>query len=736
VGRDATLAQIIRLVDEAQRSKAPAQRLADTVSAWFVPAILAAAVLTFAVWLLLGPSPSVAPAVQAAIAVLIIACPCALGLATPTAVMVGTGRAAELGILIRNAEALERARRIDTVILDKTGTLTLGRPSVVDVRALNGLSEGELLRLAAAAEIGSEHPLGVAIVSRARELGLDLPAATGFRAVAGAGVRAEVGGIEVMVGSRGLLEGAGIAPHGLVATPAGTAMYAAVGGSLSGIITVADTLKPEAREAVASLKALGLDVWMLTGDAAAVARAVAAEVGIDPDHVLSEVPPDMKAEKVGELRAKGRTVAMVGDGVNDAPALARADLGIAVGTGTDVALAASGITLVGGDLRTIVTAIALSRRTGRAIWQGLVWALAYNVLLIPVAAGALYPLFRVLLSPALAAAAMAMSSVSVVTNALRLRRFRPPESPQALLRPSRRERLGEWSYLAGIAVVAAMVGAGALALAPRYASPLGQLAPGASSAATLAESAGVAVELAAPPGAAAGRPAHLVYRFTDASSHQPIGDIVPTHGRLIHMAIVDTGLGAFQHLHPEPTGRTGEYAVDVVFPAGGDYLVYADFARNGGSTLWHRDRVLIVGALSPLEAPIVADLSAKDVGGVRVALLGADRVQAGRPAALSFHVEDQVSGAPLKNLRPYLGAPAHLIVIRAADLDYDHFHGMPPGLNPSQGHVHTVASSAGPFGPDIDAPFTFAKPGLYKIWVQFETGDGAVQTADYVVDAT
>jgi len=473
VGQETTLAQIVRLVEEAQGGKAPMQRLADTVSAYFVPAVLAVAVLTFAGWLALGPEPGLTLALTAAIAVLIIACPCSLGLATPTAIMVGTGKAAEHGILIRGGEALEQARRITTIILDKTGTLTRGTPRVVRVASATDLTELEILRLAAAAEVGSEHPVGEAIVGHARDLGLELPEVEAFQSLTGRGVRAVVEGRKLLLGNRSLMEQEGVPLNGLAAragevSRGGAApLYVAVDGRGAGLIAVADTLKPESPAAVAQLQALGLDVWMLTGDDRAVAGAIAREAGIDPAHVLAEVLPGQKAAAVRTLQADGRIVAMVGDGINDAPALAQADLGIAIGTGTDVAMAASDITLIGGDLRTIVTAIALSRKTVGVIKQGLIWAFGYNVLLIPVAMGALYPVLHVLLSPVLAAAAMAMSSVSVVTNALRLRGFRPPKDAAEILRPPLRARVSEYAYLVIIALVALAVGVAALAVTAR-----------------------------------------------------------------------------------------------------------------------------------------------------------------------------------------------------------------------------------------------------------------------------
>jgi len=393
VGKDTTLAQIVRLVEQAQGSKAPMQRLADRISEVFVPAILVLSALTFVGWIILGPEPRLTLALQAAIAVLIIACPCALGLATPTAIMVGTGKAAEHGILIRGGEALEGARRINTIVLDKTGTLTRGKPAVTQVVVTNGLAEQDLLRFAAAAEVGSEHPLGEAILDRARELGIELPKSEHFQAFAGKGIQARIEGREVLLGNAALLSDYGIAVDGLgeqaeaLARTGATPMYVAVADEPAGLIAVADTLRPESALAVEQLKALGLEVWMLTGDNRATAQAIAREAGIE--HILAEVLPDQKSDKIKSLQADGKVVAMVGDGINDAPALAQADLGIAIGTGTDVAMAASDITLIGADLRSIVTGIGLSRKTVGVIKQGLFWAFAYNVVLIPVAMGLL-----------------------------------------------------------------------------------------------------------------------------------------------------------------------------------------------------------------------------------------------------------------------------------------------------------------------------------------------------------
>ncbi|MEK6548895.1 MAG: heavy metal translocating P-type ATPase [Nitrospirota bacterium] len=424
VGADTALARIVKLVEEAQGSKPPIARLVDQVASVFVPIVIGAALLTFGLWFAFGPAPAFTPALLNFVAVLIIACPCALGLATPTSIMVGIGRGAEHGILIRSGTALEQARALTTVVLDKTGTLTKGELAVKQVVVHgDGWSRDKILQIAASAEQGSEHPIGKAIVKTAREANLALETPKDFAAVPGHGIRATVQGQPVRVGNLRLMETDGLSVSGLegevarLAEAGLTPMFVAVGASVVGVVAVADQVKEHAREAVAALKALGLEVVMLTGDNPRTAAAVAREVGIE--RVLAEVLPEAKAREVKRLQGEGKTVAMVGDGINDAPALAQADVGIAIGAGADVALEAADITLVGGDLRGVSAAIALSRATMRNIKQNLFWAFVYNIVLIPAAALGW-------LNPILAAGAMGASSVSVVSNALRLRFFTPP----------------------------------------------------------------------------------------------------------------------------------------------------------------------------------------------------------------------------------------------------------------------------------------------------------------------
>ena len=435
VGADTMLAQIIKMVREAQGSKAPIQRLADKVSGYFVPAVIAIAVWTFVVWMLFGPPPVFIFALVAFVSVLIIACPCALGLATPMSITVGTGKGAMHGILIRSAEALETAHKLDAIILDKTGTITKGVPALTDVIPAAGMDEDSLLRAVAAVEKASEHPLAAAIVAGATDRGLTLPAVSDFESITGQGVRAHVAGQRILIGNQRLLRSfeVGVEPllasHDWLAGQGKTPVFVALGGRAAGVIGVADTLKEDSGAAVAALERRGIEVIMMTGDNRATAAAIAAQVGIR--RVVAEVMPEHKAAEVSRLQAEGKVVGMVGDGINDAPALAQADVGSAIGTGTDVAIESSDITLISGALSGIVTAVDLSRATMRNIKQNLVFAFLYNTLGIPIAAGALYPAFGITLSPIIAAGAMALSSLSVVANANRLRRFAPRAIPPA-----------------------------------------------------------------------------------------------------------------------------------------------------------------------------------------------------------------------------------------------------------------------------------------------------------------
>lgn len=431
VGKDTVLSQIIKLVEEAQGSKAPIQRLADTVASVFVPVVIGIAIITFIVWLIWGPDPSITFALVSFVAVLIIACPCALGLATPTAIMVGTGKGAENGILIKDATSLELAYKLNTIVFDKTGTLTKGEPIVTDILLVeddSSYSSEELLKLSASSELQSEHPLGKAIIKKANELNLKLIEPKNFRSITGKGIYAEVDGRKVLKGNLVLMKENSIILGNLektaltIADEGKTPIFISIDGKAIGIIAVADTLKDNATEVVESLHKLGLEVVMLTGDNKNTANAIARKVGIE--RVLSEVLPEHKTEEVKKLQKEGKIVAMVGDGINDAPALVQADVGIAIGTGTDIAMESSSITLMKGNLEGVLKAILLSRNTIRVIKQNLFFSFFYNSILIPVAAGVLYPIIGILISPMFAAAAMALSSISVISNSLRLRRLK------------------------------------------------------------------------------------------------------------------------------------------------------------------------------------------------------------------------------------------------------------------------------------------------------------------------
>ncbi|MDX6302159.1 MAG: P-type Cu+ transporter, partial [Nocardioidaceae bacterium] len=714
----------------------------------FVPVVLALAAGTLGFWLGAGASPAFAFA--AAVAVLIIACPCALGLATPTAVMVGTGRAAELGILIGNSAALETAHRLTAVVLDKTGTITHGRPALAGVTALDGHADALLARVAAA-EIGSEHPVGEALVTAARDRGLPVATASGFEAVAGHGIRATVAGTDVLVGNAALMGAHGVdfapleAEAAERAARAETPMYVATDRQLAGLVSVADTVKAESAEAVTSLRALGLEVWMLTGDNAATADAIAAEVGID--HVVAEVLPAEKAEQVARLQQHGHVVAMVGDGINDAPALATADLGVAIGTGTDVAIAASDITLVGGDLRGIVAAIALSRRTVTTIKQGLGWAFGYNVLLIPVAAGALYGFDRLLLDPVLASAAMAMSSVSVVSNALRLRRFRSPQSASEILSPPVRQRVAGWAYLAAVATVALMLGSvftwasrtepaqhgmnGILAWTEGMGMPM---RPAMSVMETTEappvdpQEAGLSVSLAPAAPIRPGVPATLTLRIRDAKG-EPVKDIVRTHQVWAHLIVIRSDLTTFAHVHPEPTGRPGTLRVRLTLPTTGRYTAHTEFRRQGQMTdVLATSTLTVAGSGFDRQAPVPAhEIRTATVHGVSVHLAGTAVV--GADSDLRFRFTDAVTGHPVTGLKPYLGAAGHVAIVRSDGSGFAHRHAE---TQDSKGRpVFAVPGST--FGPDLDLHARFDRPGTYRMWAQFRLRDDTVITASFAI---
>lgn len=712
VGADSTLAQIVRLVEEAQAAAPPIQRLADRVSAVFVPAVLVVALLTFLAWLAFGPDGErLTLAIGTTVAVLIIACPCALGLATPTAVMVGTGRAAEMGILIGDGTALETARRLTAVVLDKTGTITQGRP---DVRTVETEGDADaLLALLAAAEVGSEHPVGEAVVRAARERGLALAAVEDFDSVPGHGVVATVDRRRVVAGNA-----AHLAAHGVDA--AGAGILVAVDGAYAGRIEVADTVKPTSAAAVRALRDLGLEVWMVTGDDEATARRVAAEVGVE--HVLAGVRPADKAARVADLQAAGHVVAMVGDGVNDAPALAAADLGIAIGTGTDVAVAASDVTLVGGDLGGVVSAIELSRRTVATIKQGLVWAFAYNVLLIPVAAGALYWWDGLLLDPVLAGAAMAMSSVSVVTNALRLRR------------PSR-GRIADSAYLVGIAALALLIGAGFTWLsrtdqAERGMNGLlsfqeGMGMPMHPQMSVLEETeippvsahdAGLTFTYDLPDDVVAGEPTTMTVTVDGASR------LVKTHEAWMHLIVTREDLGTFAHLHPQPTDEEDVFEVPVTFPTAGDYALHAEVREQGQlADVLDESAVSVAGAGPvPVEVP-AGDIRSATVDGVSVELEGEAHV--GETSDLTLRTPE--------GLQPYLGAAGHVVVMRADGEDFQHRHA--ETFDDEGRPVQALPGTT--FGPELDLHVRFADAAAYRLWVQLRLADGSVVTAPFVVHA-
>ncbi|NYI80179.1 heavy metal translocating P-type ATPase [Nocardioides panzhihuensis] len=753
VGSETTLAQIIAMVESAQGSGTKLQRLADRVSAVFVPVVLVVAALTFVGWLVFGPdAESLTSAVTAAIAVLIIACPCALGLATPAAVMVGAGRAAELGVLVGSGETLERARSVTAIVFDKTGTITHGTPEVSEIVPAPGWTPDALVRIAAAAETGSDHPLATALRARAeppaeaslpsaetsprsaeassgaissdvRDASADAPDVSAFEAHPGRGISAVVDGRRVVVGNAAML-----AEEGIDAADNGSVLVA-VDGWYAGSIRVADQVRDEAKETVRLLEESGVEVHVLSGDAAATVAKVADEVGVR--HAVGGLLPEQKLARIQQLQEDGKVVAMVGDGINDAPALAQADVGIAIGTGTDVALAASDITLVGGDLRGVVTALALSRRTVATIKQGLFWAFAYNVLLIPVAALAL-------LDPVLAGAAMAMSSVSVVTNALRLRGFKRPETPEAYAGRGFLTKARDGGYLVVTAVIAIAIG-GALTYVSRsepaqrgmngileWAQGMSPMRPSMTEmhevdvAPVASDESGIDVAITRREGG-------LRFLVTDAATGDPVTDLGRTHQAWMHVIVTSQDLSWFRHLHAEPTGRPGELETDVTFPAGGTYRVDTEFRRRADiADVLDRQQLTIEGTQPPA-VPVEASPRSSTVDNLTVTLEGS--VVADQQSDLRFRFEhsrfEDSSGKMVDDLQPYLGAAGHVVVMSADGRTFVHGH--------AEGAELAVPGTS--FGPELGLHLDVPKAGLYRLWAQFRLADGEVITVPFTVEA-
>lgn len=760
VGKETALSQIIKVVEEAQGSKAPIQRVADVISGIFVPIVVGIALVTFGIWYFAVEPGDVAAALEKAIAVLVIACPCALGLATPTSIMAGSGRAAELGILFKGGEHLESTHRIDTVVLDKTGTVTKGKPELTDVRAEKSFGETELLSWVGAAERNSEHPLAEAIVAGIRDRGIALPPSDSFQAIPGYGIMAVVDGRGIMIGTRKLMAdysvNAASAEEEMsrMESEGKTVMLIAVDGQYAGMVAVADTIKETSAQAVERMKQLGLEVVMITGDNVRTAQAIANQVGID--QVRAEVLPDGKAEEVKKLQAAGKTVAMVGDGINDAPALATADIGMAIGTGTDVAMEAADVTLMRGDLNSIPDAISMSHKTMRNIKQNLFWALAYNVIGIPVAALGY-------LEPWLAGAAMALSSVSVVLNALRLQNVDRKSGEQGK-RMNGKLQLGLIAALAAVVFVAgyglglqdraptdaaesqsAGHGHGGGAATDSHGGSGGNQTDGHGTATTDGESShghasGEAVGegshshgsgAAAGHGGeeAAGFPTVAAWSTERAQAGQdteiriqirdedgmPIEDFDIEHEKLLHLIVVSKDMSYFNHIHPEYNGQ-GEFTVTNRFPAGGEYKLIADYVPAGGAKTTQTEWVAIEGEAAEPVTLVPDRTHVKTVDGVEVELLN-DHPAAGQDFELDFHLTDAATGEPITDLEPYLGAVGHVVILSEDTEQYL--------------HVHPLDEKA--VGPDAKFATSFPHAGIYKVWAQFQR-DGKIMTVPFVVN--
>jgi Cu+-exporting ATPase len=718
VGKETALSQIIKVVEEAQGSKAPIQRVADVISGIFVPIVVGIAVITFLIWYFAAEPGDLAAALEKAIAVLVIACPCALGLATPTSIMAGSGRAAELGILFKGGEHLENTHRVNTVVLDKTGTVTKGKPELTDVRIEKDFDETQLLSWLGAAEKNSEHPLAEAIVSGIRSRGISLPETDSFQAIPGYGIMAVVEGKGIMIGTKKLMAQYNVkADHSFeemdrLEYQGKTVMLIAVDGRYAGMVAVADTIKETSKQAVARMKELGLEVVMITGDNERTAKAIASHVGID--RVLAEVLPDGKANEVKKLQESGKTVAMVGDGINDAPALAAADVGMAIGTGTDVAMEAADVTLMRGDLNGIPDAILMSKKTMVNIKQNLFWALAYNVIGIPVAAFGY-------LKPWLAGAAMALSSVSVVFNALRLQNIdRKAEERYNGMN-------GKMQFVLILLLVAmsffAGYGFGKQDRAPGVGTELSgsQQASGHGHDASDSHGNGssnsnsiITKAVWSTENAQAGEDTTIRIHIQDENG-KPVDKLDINHEKLLHLIVVSKDLSYFDHIHPEYKGN-GEFEIVHVFPHGGEYKLIADYKPTGGNDTTETEWVHIEGT-SADAVPLEPDHAhSKVVDGVEVTLVN-DHPEAGKDFELTFRLTDAKTKEPITDLEPYLGAVGHVVILSENTEQYL--------------HVHPIDEKAK--GPEAQFATIFPNSGLYKIWAQFQR-DGKILTVPFVIE--
>lgn len=720
VGKETALSQIIKVVEEAQGSKAPIQRVADVISGIFVPIVVGIAVLTFLIWYFLVEPGEFAGALEKAIAVLVIACPCALGLATPTSIMAGSGRSAELGILFKGGEHLENTHRITTVVLDKTGTVTKGKPELTDIITVQQFDEVQLLAWIGAAEKNSEHPLAEAIVTGIGQKGIEIPGTEAFEAIPGYGIKSMVNGKSIMIGTRKLM-----AEHSVKASDAfeemsglesegKTAMLVAVDGQYAGIVAVADTIKETSRQAVTRMKELGLEVYMITGDNERTARAIANQAGIE--HVLAEVLPEGKASEVRKLQEQGKKVAMVGDGINDAPALATADIGMAMGTGTDVAMEAADITLMRGDLNSIPDAISMSKRTMTNIKQNLFWALAYNVIGIPVAALGY-------LEPWLAGAAMAMSSVSVVFNALRLQNVQQ----QSEERGHQMSRKMQFLLVIVLVVISFLAGYGfgkqdnaSQSGQEQQASPEeaghghgGGNKDSHNDAGSNTSKAMTTQAVWTMENLQAGEETTIGILLQDEEGNA-VEELDINHEKLLHLIVVSKDLSYFDHVHPEYKGD-GDFEISYSFPSGGEYKLIADYVPTGGSKTTQMEWIKVEGTAVESVQLVPDQVHSKIVGGVEVAIQN-DHPSAGKDFELNFRLTDAVTQEPITDLQQYLGAVGHVVILSEDTESYL--------------HVHPVEEKA--VGPEAKFMTNFPDTGLYKIWAQFQR-DEKVFTVPFIV---